>query len=175
MHGSPKVAAVLAAVLVTAVLACAPRATVRATAPGTHVAVVLDRAIPAQLPQDKQQAQQQLGDWMEQDLVNVLKDAGYDATLATGQAAPRGSYVLAVRFLKYNPGSKAARMFVGFGAGAASLDLHYELRSPAGKVLLSRNDGIGSGVDWRKVARQLNVNMTDQVGTALGGPAVSQR
>ncbi len=173
MHASPKV--VVAVLATAALLACAPRASVRATTPGTHVAVVLDRAIPASLPEDKQHAQQQMGDWMEVDLVNVLKDAGYDAVLATGQPAPRGSWVLAVRFLKYNPGSKAARMFVGFGAGACSLDLHYELKNPAGKVVLSRNDGIGSGVDWRKVARQLNVNMTDQVGVALGGPAVSQR
>lgn len=147
------------------VLACVPRANVPAgaVAPGTRISVVLDRNIPASLPDDKKKAQAQIGDWMEGDLVNVLRDAGYEAGAGRGAG---GGYVLAVRLIRYNPGSTAARMFVGFGAGAASLDVHYELRA-GGKVLLSHDDGVGSGADWRKVARVLNVRMTEAVAATL--------
>jgi hypothetical protein len=154
------------------VLACVPRANVPAgsVAAGTRMSVVLDRNIPAQLPEDKKRAQAQIGDWMEGDLVNVLRDAGYQSgAVRDPRAAPAGarSYVLAVRLIRYNPGSTAARMFVGFGAGAASLDVHYELRTRDGRVLLSHDDGVGSGADWRKVARVLNVRMTEAVAATL--------
>lgn len=161
--------ALSAALALAAVLGCrsVPRANV---APNTRVSVVLDRAVPASLAPDKASAQQQIGDWMERDLVNVLADAGYQsAAVARAADAPRGqdSYVLAVKILKYSPGSAAGRMFVGFGVGAASLDVHYELRTPQGKVLLAQDDGVGSGVAWQKIARRLNVNMTQAVSGVL--------
>jgi hypothetical protein len=161
--------ALVLAVAATTVLGCraVPRARV---APGTRVAVVLDRAIAPDAREAQANAQQQIGDWMERDLVNVLGSAGFAAgVVASPNHAPpgEGSYVLAVKLVRYNPGSKAARMFVGFGAGSAGLDISYELRTANGRVLLAQADGVNSSIDWRKIARKLNVNMTRAVSGVL--------
>ncbi len=161
--------ALVLAVAASAALGCraVPVANV---APNTRVSVVLDRAIPPDMQPPQANAQSQIGDWMERDLVNVLGSAGFaSGVLASPKDAPAGdaSYVLAVKLVRYNPGSKAARMFVGFGAGSAGLDISYELRSRDGKVLLAQNDGVSSSIDWRKIARKLNVNMTRAVSGVL--------
>lgn len=160
--------ALLLAVVATATLGCraVPRANV---APGTRVTVVLERNIPADLPENKANAQRQIAAWMEQDLVRVLAQAGFEASyVESTKQVPAGSHTLLVRIVKYNPGSAAGRMFVGYGVGAASLDIKYELRARDGKVLFQKVDGVASGVAWQKIARKLNVIMTKDVSATLG-------
>jgi hypothetical protein len=160
--------ALLLAVAASTAVGCraVPRANVP---PGTRVTVVLDRAVPADLPENKANAQRQIAAWMEQDLVRVLAQAGFQADfVASSKQVPAGSHALLVRIVKYNPGSAAGRMFVGYGVGAASLDVKYELRSRDGKVLFQKVDGVGSGVAWQKIARKLNVIMTKDVSATLG-------
>jgi hypothetical protein len=78
-----------------------------------------------------------------------------------------------VRIVRYNPGSKAARMFVGLGAGAASLDIHYEFSDPRGRKMLSKDDGVGTSLEWQRLARKLNENILDAIQRRLasGEPA----
>jgi len=45
------------------------------------------------------------------------------------------------------------------GAGSCSLDIHYELFGPNGNMLLSKDDGCGSSLDWQRLARKLNETM----------------
>jgi len=54
-------------------------------------------------------------------------------------------------------------MIVGFGAGAVSMDISYELLNSKSKVILTKTDGVGSSGDWRRVARKLNENITKEV------------
>ena len=58
-------------------------------------------------------------------MVNLLRKRGGYQSRALGlnetfKPAPN-TYLLSIKVLKYNPGSKAARMLVGYGAGAVSL------------------------------------------------------
>ena len=70
----------------------------------------------------------EVADFMEPDLLALLRDSGYDAAVVSGEAQPIcGQYKLNVQITEYNGGSKAARMFVGFGAGSARLESHFEL------------------------------------------------
>jgi len=129
--------------------------------------VIVDRNIKSDQRADKAKAQKQIGDWMEKDLLKVLKKrVGFDAKAiksASEFKQGKDNYLLNVTIVKYNPGSAAARAWVGFGAGAASMDISYTLKSSQGKKVLSNSDGVGSGASWQRVARKLNENMAREV------------
>ncbi|WP_432821979.1 DUF4410 domain-containing protein [Trichloromonas sp.] len=134
------------------------------------IAVLSDRGITPELGPDRSNQYNQVGEWMEQDLLRTLKKAGYNARLVNSRrefAGGPGEYLLTVRIERYNPGSKAARMLVGFGAGATSLDTHYELYSAKSQPLLAEDHGVGSSIDWYQVVQKLNQQMVDAVSRKL--------
>ena len=134
--------------------------------------VLTDRNITSDLSARDTKARNDLADWWERDLVNVLsKRGGFDAKLITDRKEFKnadGSYLLTAKILKYRAGSKAARMMVGYGAGACSMDIHYEFVGKGNKTLLAKDDGVGSGRDWRNVTRKLNENMLAAISATLG-------
>ena len=153
---------VLIAVLAAFTVACASRAgkaPKAASGKGITMYVLIDQGIDKSFSDYQVKNRQQVGDWMEQDLPQVLKSAGYDARLIKKRSEykpAQDAYLLAVKITNYNPGSKAARMVVGFGAGAASMDTHYELFGKGSKAILSGDPSVGSGRDWRNVIRKIN-------------------
>jgi len=134
------------------------------------IAVLSDRGITPDLDPDRGNQYNQVGAWMEQDLLRTLKRAGYTARMIDTRnefSAQPGEYLLQVRIVRYNPGSKAARMLVGFGAGATSLDTHYELYGASSNPLLAEDHGVGSSIDWYQVVQKLNQQMVDAVSRKL--------
>lgn len=112
----------------------------------------------------------ELGDYLERDITGRLTEAGYDvAGLGSPEAATPGPgrYLLSIEILEYNPGSKAARVMVGFGAGTASLDLHYELHGEAPPPLISRDYGRASSKDWDDIVRRLDEDIVVHVTEVL--------
>jgi hypothetical protein len=136
------------------------------------IMVFLDRTPAPETPPEKVQQLQQVQDWMEPDLLNLLRNAGYDAAAiasmdAAGASAP-GRYSLHVQIMNYNGGSKAARMFVGFGAGSARLDAHFDLVGPNGQSYVSGNPGVStSRADWQHVTRKVNQEIVAAVNLRL--------
>ncbi len=111
---------------------------------------------------------EQLNDFMGKDLVRMLNKAGYEASLIKNRNQyAKGTHLLKVTIVRYNPGSKAARIVVGFGAGAVSLDTHYELFAPGGNLLVSDEHGVGSSMDWTSCARKLNKQTVEAVSGKL--------
>jgi hypothetical protein len=121
-----------------------------------NIAVTLD-------PGGEQRENRQMAERMRNDLKNVLeRRGGYKVRLIDSAEAfkqDQGEYLLNVKIVRYRSGSKAARIIVGFGAGSAALDIHYELLDPRGRSLLSKDDGVGTSLDWQRLARKLNENM----------------
>jgi hypothetical protein len=113
---------------------------------------------------------QQVTDFMQPDLERMLTDAGYDvvrqADAAGFQPGPN-RYLVVVRLTRYNPGSKAARMMVGFGAGALVLDSEFELHAGPGAVLLAEKASVGSSRDWNHAARKTNQQVAQAVTNRL--------
>ena len=98
-----------------------------------------------------------------------LRRAGYDAEMIqspTGYNPAEGRYLLTVKTVSYNPGSSAARILVGYGAGACSLDMHYEVMRGA-TVLQRWEDGIGTSTDWRRLPRALNEKLVRKLNAEL--------
>jgi hypothetical protein len=111
---------------------------------------------------------EQLNDFMGKDLVRILNKAGYEASLIENRGQyTKGNYLLKITIVKYNAGSKAARIVVGFGAGAVSLDTRFELFGPGGNLVLSDEHGVGSSLDWTSCARKLNKQTVDAVSAKL--------
>jgi hypothetical protein len=144
--------------------------TISARAASEKIAILVD-------PGNEQRENRQMAERMRDDLQNVLNRRGdYEARqLATLDEFKKdqGEYLLNVRIVRYNAGSKAARIIVGFGAGAASMDIHYEFTDPRGGKLLSKDDGVGTSLDWQRLARKLNENILDAIQRRLasGEPA----
>jgi hypothetical protein len=121
------------------------------------------------------QQRQQLGDFMGLDLVRVFTryaKSGYEAKLITKKEdfkpAP-DEYLLIVKIAEYNPGSKAARMIVGFGAGGVKLKIHYDLSSNGKDPLVANDDSVYSGREWMNAARKLNENTAKAVTANIDG------
>lgn len=99
----------------------------------------------------------QLVNFIRTETVRQLSGSGYDANLLDSAKGPKaGARQLKLRVVNYNPGSAAARMLVGFGAGAATLDISAEYKDGS-KLLLSTNKSVASGTDWRKNVRKINI------------------
>lgn len=138
---------------------------------GSRIAIMVytDRNIPADAPPDRVAQIDQLSTWMENDLLAILDKTGYSATRVEDpaiQAGP-GRYVLRVTIRNYHAGSKAARMFVGFGAGQVVLDTHFELWGQEQGPLVVGDPSVGSGRDWTNSARKVNLQTVDAVNARL--------
>ncbi|PLX84296.1 MAG: hypothetical protein C0617_08545 [Desulfuromonas sp.] len=153
------VLAVLCAALVAA--GCAPKVAAPKMASGDPAAlfILTDRGITADMDEKQVQQLNQIGNYMDKQLLRLAQKSGYQANLISSRdqfTKASGEYLLSVTIKKYNPGNKAARMLIGFGAGAVSMDTHYELFGKGAEALLANDDGVGSSRDWYFVVNKLN-------------------
>jgi hypothetical protein len=151
--------------------ACGGRQHAPTLASGKRLAVLvfLDRTLAPETPPEKVSQLQEVADFLEPDLLAVLRDSGYDAAVVSGvQPGGEGQYTLKVQITEYNGGSKAARMFVGFGAGSARLDTHFELLGPNGASYTSGSPGASTGrSSWQRVVRKVNQEIVAAVNIRL--------
>ncbi len=134
------------------------------------ILVLADRGIGPDFESRRADQYGQIGRWMERDLLRMLKSAGYNGRQISSRdqfVAVPGTFLLTLRIVDYNPGSKAARMLVGFGAGTTSLDTHYQLFGTAAEPLLDKEHGVASSIEWTKVVQTLNQRMVDAVSERL--------
>jgi len=147
------------------------KATKSGSGKGSTILVMIDRGIEKSFDGGQVSSRNQIGEWMELDLPAVLHKKGFNARIISKRSeyshAP-GVYLLTVKITDYNPGNKAARMMVGYGAGAASMKTHFELYSQGSSPILSDDTGVGSGRDWRNVVRKSNELMTKSISEKLG-------
>lgn len=154
-------------------LGCGGRTGTAATMPdGSRLAIMVhtDQRITPDMPPERVAQITQISEWMENDLLAILEKTGYAATRVADPATPPGPgrLVLRIAIADYNGGSKAARMFVGFGAGAAVLRTHFELYGDASPTPLIVGDpNVGSGRDWRNSARKVNLQTVDALNGRL--------
>ncbi len=146
--------------------------TVYAAESDVVIYVLTDCNITSDLSPRDAEARNDIGQYWENDLIKILtKRGGYQAQLIENKSDYKpgdNTYLLETKILKYNSGSTAARMIVGFGAGACSMDIHYELSGKDSTSLLSKDDGVGSSRDWRNVARKLNENILKEIKPIIG-------
>lgn len=135
------------------------------------IMVFVDRAVAEGTEVDKAQQLQQVTDWLEPDLLTILRDSGYDAAAVSsfdGVPPAPGRYALRVRITDYNAGSKAARMFIGWGAGKARLAAQFELLGPNGTSYVAGEPEAATGrTDWKHAVRKVDQEIVAAVNMRL--------
>lgn len=115
----------------------------------------------------------QVAGFMEPDLRGTLLESGFSVVpIASPESFVPGpnKFLLIVKVLNYDPGSKAARMVVGFGAGALVLDTQHLLYAGPDKLLMQSSGSVGSSRDWTNAARKINQQIAREVTHALATP-----
>jgi len=144
----------------------APRAPLTDAGEKTEIMVFSDRGNPAEMDERQYKYHIEVGQYMERDLINRLRRSGYQAALINSKdefEARSGRYLLIVKIVSYNPGSSAARILVGFGAGTASLDNKYEFYGAGQEPIMAWDDGVGTSAHWTKIPRKLNANTVKRI------------
>jgi len=164
---------VLLLLLLVPLVGCSKPQSNAIKADGSSYAVqfLVDAGITSDMSATQVRAQRQMATWMENDLLSMLSRAGYKAAPVSSSAKFKGgssNYLLQVKVTNYNPGSKAARMLVGFGAGSTSIDIQYQIINGNQQTLEDRADGVGSSRDWNYCARVLNQRMVATLGMTVG-------
>lgn len=163
----------LSLLLTTGCASSAGRAPKSSSGNKLEVLVLSDRGDTAAMNDYTAKAVGELAPYMDKDLIAQLNRAGYQARLIKARSEfnpSNGRYMLTTRIVNYNPGSSAARMLVGFGAGAASLDNHYELFGTGAQPLMSWDDGVGTSEHWTKLCRKLSSNAVKRINDQLAKP-----
>ncbi|MCD6582892.1 MAG: DUF4410 domain-containing protein [Desulfuromusa sp.] len=146
----------------------APQQTAGAVVTGGKISVLSLRGDTGSMTQDQIVELNRVGAWMDRDIIKQLKRAGYTAKLLKSHSDFSGSgHLLIIDVDKFNPGNRAARAFVGFGAGASSLDLDYQLLDNQNKVVSQWKDGVGSSKGGTYCAQTLNRNTIKQLRSKL--------
>ena len=133
------------------------RAQLNAGKPENIAILSLDGNLPNQTGDQIAELDRVLG-WMDKDLIKNLNHAGFNAVLIRSRKdynQAMGS-LLIINVEDFNAGNRALRAFVGFGAGAASLNLDYQLLNRNGDVLKNWKDGVGSSKGGTYCAQTLN-------------------
>lgn len=124
---------------------------------GTKIAVLTQGKLSGLTPDQKRELDVVMN-WMDRDIIKQFKRVGYTAVLIKSKKEYKKSMgpLLIIDVDNFNPGSRAARAFVGYGAGAASLDLKYTLLKSNGGVQDKWKDGAGSSRGGTYCAQTLN-------------------
>ena len=131
-----------------------------------RILLLCDRGDPATMDARQFQYRQELGPLMESDLLKRLNRAGYVAAQIQRREEFKpgpNCYLLVVKIDKYNPGSKAARIVVGFGAGTTSLDNSYQLFGSDHRPIMSWPNGCASSLDWKRLLVKLNTEAVEKI------------
>ena len=166
MKKYPVVMCLVLCVLLVAGCARAPRAPLSDTGQKIEIMVFSDRGSSAEMTERQYKYRIEVGQYMERDLINRLRRSGYRTELINSKdefEARAGRYLLIVKIVNYNPGSSAARILVGFGAGAASLDNKYEFYGAGPEPIMVWDDGVGTSEHWSRLPRKLNANTAKKI------------
>jgi len=121
--------------------------------------VLIEEGKPSEMQSKQYEYRCELRDYMERDLPRRLARYGFDVRMIRQRGEQTaGRHLLVVHYDAYNPGSSAARIVVGYGAGAASLDMSMCLFQGEA-VVMSWKDGCGTSGHWSRIINKLDDNM----------------
>jgi hypothetical protein len=127
--------------------------------------VLIEEGSAAAMEPRQYQYRCELRDYMRTELPRRFARYGFDVRMLSQRSeyqAAGGGKLLVVRYDAYNPGSNAARLVVGFGAGACSLDLTATLYQGEA-VALTWKDGCGTSGHWSRLVNKLDDNMAKKL------------
>ncbi len=128
--------------------------------------VLVDRGYKANMNAFMKSQNNSVGIWMENDLVKILKKAGYKPYLIQNRKAYKrgpGKYLLKVTITEFGGGPPGVRVGWRYRGSVETLDTRYELFGRSSKPLLKKNHETSSSRGWRRCARKLNQDTVQAV------------
>ncbi len=104
-------------------------------------------------------------EWLDRDFTKICEKLGIRVTSIKDIQAykPAMGNLLVIDVERFSAGNRAARAFVGFGAGSASLALNYKLLDENGSLLSEWKDGVSSSKGSTNCAEILNRKALENV------------
>jgi len=105
------------------------------------------------------------------DIVEALRDAGFSDVMLdeAAESSAKPYMVLTGKFTELNPGSQAARAWIGFGSGKSKVCVEGQVNDAAGSVL-AKFSHCRNGLGWGDSSVQLSdsaVRVGDSIATFL--------
>ena len=156
MKTTPRVPSRFRAFFVFAVLLLGAWA---AAAAGPAIDILIEPGDSAQLTPKQYEQRLDLKNYMVRTLPVKMQRHGIEARIIAAKSDYAGGarHLLVVHYDRYNPGKTAARLIVGFGAGAASLDVTHALYA-GDKPIMTWTDGCGTSEHWQRLVNKINDN-----------------
>jgi hypothetical protein len=158
------------AVIAAFVLGCAPKAPVIKDGKQVAIFVLSDRGIKSGMKEDERKDRNEMGQFLEENIIDTLKHEGYNATLIKNKGQyVQGSvnYLVAVRINDLRLVGRSARGWGGMIAGPTILKLHYDVTAPGNKTFASYDDEDTTTGDWTNSPRTLNQRLADKLNDKL--------
>ncbi len=159
-----------AALIAVFISGCAAKAPVMQDGKQVAMFVLSDRGIKADTKEDERKDRNEMGAFIEEDLVNALKHEGYHAMLINNPEqyvkAPE-NYLIIVRINDLRLVGRTARGFAGFMDSATMPKKHFEVSGATSGMALSYDDEDTTTQDWTNSPRELNERLVKKINENL--------
>jgi len=149
---------------------CAPKAPVIQDGRQVSVFVLSDRGIKSGMNENERNDHNEMGQFIEEDLIRELTHEGYNATLIKGRnqyVQGPANYLITVKILHLRLVGRASRAWLSYTTGPTVLKNHYEVSGS--KLNLSYDDDDSTTQDWTSSPRELNKRLVQKINDKLVG------
>ena len=160
----------IVASIIALIFGCAAKSPVMQDGKQVGIFLLSDRGTKDGNKEDDRKDRDEIGQFMEENLINKLKQEGYNTTQLQSQNQYIHSpfdYLLNVTINDFRLVSGAARFWAGAAAGPDMLKCHYEVSGSDKKMLLSYDDEDFSIRGWRASSMELNDRLVNKINEKL--------
>ena len=157
---------VVVALMVVLFIGCAPKAPVMQDGRQVTMFVLPDRGIKSDMNENERNDRNEMGEFLEEDIVSKLNHEGYQATLIknrTQYVQGATNYLVEVRIIDLRLVGRGARYWGGVLTGTSMIKAHYEVTGSGNKTVLAYNDDDHTLRDWSDNARTLNGRLAEKL------------
>ena len=166
---------ILVAVLITVFIfgcAAAKKPPIMQDGKQVGVFVLSDRGIKDSMKEDERNDRNEMGQFMEEDLIGTLQNEGYYAMHIQNRnqyVKSPTNYLVIVKINNLRFVGRGARALAGMMVGASVLKNHYEIIRPDDKMALSYDDEDSTIHDWQNSPKELNGRLVKKINEIRSG------
>jgi hypothetical protein len=134
--------------------------------------VVADPGIKDGMTENERNDRNEVGEFMEKDLVKKLKHEGYNATLIRDRSQyvqADSNYLVNVKISMLRLVGGASRFWLGYATGPTILHTQCEAISPSNKQLFDYTDEDSTIRDWQLSPKELNERLVNRINETIIG------
>jgi len=153
-------------IIAVLIAGCAAKAPVVQDGKQVAMFVLPDRGIRDGMQENERNDRNEVGQFMEEDLINSLSHEGYHATLIQNRnqyAQGSAAYLVFVKINELHLVGKASRFWLGHAGGPTILNAHYEVSGSDNKLTLAYDDVDSTIRDWSISPRELNHRFVEKI------------